>query len=429
MLKWIREDVLKALREKIEVPEPEEEPEPETEVLFLCSFDGCGKTFIDASSLRKHSRDVHAQKQYACHYEGCGKKFLDSSKLKRHFLIHTGERAYVCPHEGCGKAFSLDFNLRAHMKIHSQENYHLCPYPDCGRRFAHEHKLQGHIKAQHEKVMVTNTVKQTPPVEKQQPAAPKAPPAYVAPIPASTDRPYVCPYEGCGKDYIHEYKLNLHLKKEHPYHGKQPGEYDPDEIEDRNPFACPFVGCGKVYTYEYKLRLHLKKEHPGHNLEENGKLCLAPIVDHETEAGEQDGYDYVCPYENCRKVYIHEYKLNLHLRKEHPGHNPGENGKRAPVIGHDSHDIEDNAYVRKSKGLKRSRQDFISLSPQTEVTLKGSAYSSMQPYDTKKQRLSNEMYDEQDSEETEDEDRENVDEDGWRYQGANEDDEETEDED
>ena len=35
---------------------------------------------------------------------------------------------------------------------------------------------------------------------------------------ASSDRPYVCPCEGCGKDYIHECKLNLHLKKEH--HGR-----------------------------------------------------------------------------------------------------------------------------------------------------------------------------------------------------------------
>jgi hypothetical protein len=31
----------------------------------------------------------------------------------------------------------------------------------------------------------------------------------------SPDRPFVCPYEGCGKAYIHEYKLKLHLRKEH----------------------------------------------------------------------------------------------------------------------------------------------------------------------------------------------------------------------
>ncbi|KAK0581164.1 hypothetical protein LWI29_010801 [Acer saccharum] len=39
---------------------------------------------------------------------------------------------------------------------------------------------------------------------------------------ASSDRPYACPYEGCEKAYIHEYKLKLHLKREHP--GSTPDE-------------------------------------------------------------------------------------------------------------------------------------------------------------------------------------------------------------
>lgn len=67
------EETLKALKEKAEQPEaPEPEPEPTTEVLFLCSYEGCGKTFIDAGALRKHSH-IHGERQYVCHYEGCGK--------------------------------------------------------------------------------------------------------------------------------------------------------------------------------------------------------------------------------------------------------------------------------------------------------------------------------------------------------------------
>lgn len=74
------ENQLKALKEKAkESPAPEPEPEPTTEVLFLCSYEGCGKTFIDAGALRKHSH-IHGERQYVCHYEGCGKvltiKFL-----------------------------------------------------------------------------------------------------------------------------------------------------------------------------------------------------------------------------------------------------------------------------------------------------------------------------------------------------------------
>ncbi|KAI3744589.1 hypothetical protein L1987_57673 [Smallanthus sonchifolius] len=223
ILKWVTETQLNAMREKSKELDPvSPEPEPTTEVLFLCSYEGCGKTFIDAGALRKHSH-IHGERQYVCHYENCGKKFLDSSKLKRHFLIHTGERDFVCPHEGCGKAFSLDFNLRSHMKTHSQENYHICPFTGCGKRYAHEYKLKNHIMSHHEKQNNNNMMVEAPikyihiqPIEKPPQKSTKAlTTSYTS---ASSDRPYACPYERCEKAYIHEYKLNLHLKREHPGH-------------------------------------------------------------------------------------------------------------------------------------------------------------------------------------------------------------------
>ncbi|XLU29883.1 hypothetical protein S245_065949, partial [Arachis hypogaea] len=67
------EDSLKALKEKEkELSAPEPEPEPTTEVLLLCSYEGCRKTFIDAGALRKHSH-IHGERQFVCHYEGCVK--------------------------------------------------------------------------------------------------------------------------------------------------------------------------------------------------------------------------------------------------------------------------------------------------------------------------------------------------------------------
>lgn len=52
--------------------EEEQEPADEHETVYLCTFEGCGKIFPEASGLRKHAH-VHGEKQFICHYEGCGK--------------------------------------------------------------------------------------------------------------------------------------------------------------------------------------------------------------------------------------------------------------------------------------------------------------------------------------------------------------------
>ncbi|KAK7292861.1 hypothetical protein RJT34_15716 [Clitoria ternatea] len=271
LLRWVTEDTLKALREKEEeISAPEPEPEPTTEVLILCSYEGCGKTFIDAEALKKHSH-VHGEKQFVCHYEQCGKKFMDSSKLKRHFLIHTGEKDFVCPHEGCGKAFSLDFNLRSHMKTHSHENYHICP--DCGKRYTQEYKLKNHI-ASHMKTH-------------------------------SQENYHICPYPDCGKRYSHEYKLKNHIASHHnasmdvikytPPLKKQSKASKPSgatygSASSNRPYACPYEGCEKAYIHEYKLRLHLKREHPGHTTDENAVHALANAHNKMDVASDQDAY-------------------------------------------------------------------------------------------------------------------------------------------
>lgn len=338
--KWVTEETVRRLKETEKEPTtdvPDPEPEPTSEILFLCSYEGCGKMFFDVSALRKHSH-IHGERQYVCDYPGCDKKFLDSSKLKRHWLIHTGARDFVCTYEGCGKAFSLDFNLRSHMKTHSQENYHICPYSGCGKRYAHEYKLKNHVAAYHEKNAAGETPKYTPPAEKVS-RTPKTPATVYGS--ASSERPYACPYEGCEKAYIHE----------------------------------------------YKLKLHLKREHPGHLTEENAENPTPNK--HELEEGsDQDFY------------------------RKHAS-----NGKSQP------------------HNKQQSRAKPNMRTPPAKAGKKGSTSSPAKARMVKKPWQVKETYEgereeeEEDSEETE-EDRENVD-DGWRFGGNNEedDDEETEDED
>lgn len=129
---------------------------------------------------------------------------------------------------------------------------------------------------------------------------------------------------------------------------------------------------------------------------------------------------YACPYEGCGKAYIHEYKLNLHLRREHPGHNP-ENGKQTPDMDNDMDEASDqDAYTGKgssNKNLKRSMPKTISkMMPPSKVAKRKTSNVVPMNLNVARQWHSKDIY-EDDSEETEEE-HENVD--------NNEDDEETE---
>lgn len=142
---------------------------------------------------------------------------------------------------------------------------------------------------------------------------------------------------------------------------------------------------------------------------------------------------YACPYEGCIKAYIHEYKLKLHLRKEHPGHMSDENAENAsPNADNEVDEASDqDAYVEKranGKNRKQSRAKPNLKMPPSKITQrKGSSPSRAALNVVKKswQPLKEENYEEEDSEETEEEDRDNA-EDGWRYGENNEDDDDEE---
>ena len=123
---WVRKWVkLIDPEEKVVVKKVTVEKKKEVKV-YKCKYDGCGKTFNDQGSLKKHMV-IHGERQFICPVESCGKKFLDKSKLRRHQLVHTGERPYKC--EICNKKFSLDFNLRTHIRTHTGSKPYVCSFP------------------------------------------------------------------------------------------------------------------------------------------------------------------------------------------------------------------------------------------------------------------------------------------------------------
>ncbi|KAI6110617.1 hypothetical protein EDD16DRAFT_1238508 [Pisolithus croceorrhizus] len=56
--------------------------------------------------------------KYECAY--CGKGFTRPSSLKIHLNSHTGEKPFVCTFEGCGRSFSVLSNMRRHARVHAE---------------------------------------------------------------------------------------------------------------------------------------------------------------------------------------------------------------------------------------------------------------------------------------------------------------------
>ncbi|KAF9222562.1 hypothetical protein BS17DRAFT_783041 [Gyrodon lividus] len=56
--------------------------------------------------------------KYECDY--CGKGFTRPSSLKIHLNSHTGEKPFVCTFEGCGRSFSVLSNMRRHARVHAE---------------------------------------------------------------------------------------------------------------------------------------------------------------------------------------------------------------------------------------------------------------------------------------------------------------------
>ncbi|KAJ3300344.1 Transcriptional regulator of ribosomal biogenesis proteins [Borealophlyctis nickersoniae] len=135
-------------------------------------------------------------------------------------------------------------------------------------------------------------------------------------------KPFKCTVEGCAKAYRNSNGLELTLyglsitSAYHLEHGHGAGldgvprPSGPQEGVEK-PYICPYKGCGKAYKNPNGLSYHLQKgKLTGHSVEENNQGGMKP---------------FVCAVSGCAKAYRNPGALATHIEKVHGEHQPGVN--------------------------------------------------------------------------------------------------------
>ncbi|XP_025830950.1 uncharacterized protein LOC108738669 isoform X2 [Agrilus planipennis] len=76
----------------------------------------CAKVFGNASALAKHKLTHSDERKYVCNM--CGKAFKRQDHLNGHMLTHRNKKPYECKAEGCGKSYCDARSLRRHTENH-----------------------------------------------------------------------------------------------------------------------------------------------------------------------------------------------------------------------------------------------------------------------------------------------------------------------
>ncbi|ODM96660.1 putative zinc finger protein [Orchesella cincta] len=144
-----------------------------SEVNFAHEEEGTAKRYL--IKVKK----IGQEKWHMCTY--CTKAFRKPSDLIRHVRTHTLERPYKCHHPQCSKAFAVKSTLNTHLQVHGNQKAEMkwkCRL--CHKAFSAFASLRTHERLH------------------------------------SSNRPFKCSHEGCGKTF----KTNSHRHSHMKVHNK-----------------------------------------------------------------------------------------------------------------------------------------------------------------------------------------------------------------
>jgi len=124
---------------------------------YSCDFNNCNREFNSKRNLVDHCRGHHeGKKPHLCTFPGCGKSFLRPAHLLIHNRIHTGEKPFVCEFEGCGKRWNQKSALKQHIRSHTGEKPFVCTFNDCNKKFSTSSSCKRHVSTHYATNQSTN---------------------------------------------------------------------------------------------------------------------------------------------------------------------------------------------------------------------------------------------------------------------------------
>lgn len=246
---------------------------------YVCEWEGCGKSFITATRLKRHHATHEGKEKFRCSVSDCGQTFRKHGTLQKHFVtVHEGGKPYTCGMQdedgnACGQGFDTAGKLHAHEgRVHGGKRFwcSICA-SDTSKK---DPALDGSLK-EDESGFSTYAKLQDH---------------------INTDHPPECSL--CGYVCSSQRELKNHVEVTH-------GTLDVDE---RKTHLCPEAGCGRAFTKKWNLNVHIQSAH-------NSKKYICGEVALET-LNRVEGWDGV---NACGRALSTKGSLESHIRTAHMG--------------------------------------------------------------------------------------------------------------
>jgi general transcription factor IIIA len=319
---------------------------------YICDRQGCGKTFVTGSRLRRHLAAHDGRDKYRCtEYPPCNETFRKHATLHKHVMaVHLKQKPFPCQHadlatgQKCPQAFENAGHLRAHEGRAHTEHRFTCTECSCHLgdedaapesegtwppevRFATYAQLQAHIKSNHPpKCSNCLTVCSTSRELRR----------HLEIVHGSVNREerrtFPCTVSGCGQSFTKKGNLTVHVRTVHD------GEKrfvcgETDLSSSSKVTGWNKEGCGKRYGTKLSLEEHIRTAHLGllnakaerrerlglKTSSERPRLPIPSTLASLTGSGyeEETGRHIPCFLEGCPHRFHRDYDLWVHMSSKH----------------------------------------------------------------------------------------------------------------